>query len=84
MIENSRARRANALMQHSTYLSRGVAPATRAATRHYEAREISNEAILPHMVPQQRVKCLLPPSRFKKEGSPEQTSSVEPLSGWPA
>lgn len=67
MVENLRARRATALMQLSTYLSQGVAPATRIATRHYEAKEISNEAILPHMVPQQRVECLLPPSRFKKE-----------------
>lgn len=48
MIKNLRDRRAAALMHLSTYLSQGMAPATRAATRHYEAREISNEAILPH------------------------------------
>lgn len=62
MFENLRARRATALMQLSTHLSQGVAPVTRIATQHNEAKEISNEAILPHMVPQQRVKCLLPPS----------------------
>lgn len=72
MIENLRARRAAALMHLSTYLSQGVAPVTRAATRHYEAREISNEAILPRMVPQRRVQRLLPPSRFNKESQPNK------------
>lgn len=62
MIENLRAQRAAALMQLSMHPSQGMAPVTRAATRHCEAVEISNEAILLHMVPQQRVDCLLPPS----------------------
>jgi hypothetical protein len=62
IIEDLRALTSSCSHASFYALITGSGDGNRTATRHYEAKEISNEVIFPHMVPLQRRTCLLPPS----------------------